>query len=197
MNLKQITYFLAVAEAGQMTAAAKQLHMAQPPLSYQLKALEDELGVRLFERGSRGVRLTGSGQQFMTYAQQIVETVAAAENAARRSGEGEIGTLALGLTSSAGDVLPRQKLQAFNRRYPQVEFALYEDNTYGILDKLRRNILDLAIVRTPFNDDGLASCRLSSDHMIAVALGPDGDGGGVGTGDHGRFGESAKSPCHD
>ena len=64
--------------------------------------------VRLFERGSRGVRLTGSGQQFMTYAQQIVETVAAAENAARRSGEGEIGTLALGLTSSAGDVLPKQ-----------------------------------------------------------------------------------------
>ncbi|WP_423493736.1 LysR family transcriptional regulator [Lacticaseibacillus paracasei] len=169
MNLKQITYFLAVAEAGQMTAAAKQLHMAQPPLSYQLKALEDELGVRLFERGSRGVRLTGSGQQFMTYAQQIVETVAAAENAARRSGEGEIGTLALGLTSSAGDVLPKQKLQAFNRRFPQVEFALYEDNTYGILDKLRRNILDLAIVRTPFNDDGLASYRLSSDHMIAVA----------------------------
>ena len=112
MNLKQITYFLAVAEAGQMTAAAKQLHMAQSPLSYQLKALEDELGVRLFERGSRGVRLTGSGQQFMTYAQQIVETVAAAENAARRSGEGEIGTLALGLTSSAGDVLPKQKLQA-------------------------------------------------------------------------------------
>ncbi len=83
MNLKQLQYFLAVAEEGQMTAAAKRLHVAQPPLSYQIKQLELELGVTLFNRLPQGVTVTEAGKLLVGYAQQLTQLSATAENKVR------------------------------------------------------------------------------------------------------------------
>lgn len=83
MSLAQIRYFVAVAEEGHVGRAAARLHMAQPPMSRQIRALEDEIGTPLFVRTSRGMELLPSGQVFLEHAREILSTIARAGNAAR------------------------------------------------------------------------------------------------------------------
>lgn len=97
VNFRQLTYFLTVAQTGQITAAAQQLHIAQPPLSYQIKQLETELGVTLFNRSVNGVTLTPAGQLLQDYAQQLLDLRAQADSQVKALGQGLAGTLAVGI----------------------------------------------------------------------------------------------------
>ena len=107
MNLKQLEYFTAIAEAGSITGAAAQLHIAQPPLSHQLRALEEELGVQLVQRGPRRCTLTEAGRHLYERARQILELT--------ETTRGELCTLAgesgpelrIGMISSSGGLLMR------------------------------------------------------------------------------------------
>jgi len=168
MNFRQLDYFLAVANAGQITAAAQQLHMAQPPLSHQLKQLEDELGVQLLRRSPKGVTLTPAGKLLRDYAQQLVDLRERANSQVRSLGQGLAGVLSVGVASSSLGATPNSKLQTLTRHYPKVQIRLFEDNTYGLIDRLDKHLIDIAIVRTPFTAPGLTAKALTTESMAAV-----------------------------
>lgn len=170
MNLKQLRYFLAVAEEKQITAAAKRLFIAQPPLSYQLKQLEKELGVKLFTRTGHGIELTDAGKELQNYAERILALAAAAQTQVHRTARGELGTIKIGSASSSVAELPSAAFKKLTRFYPDIAFEVYEDNTFGVLEKLNAHIIDLGIVRTPFNRKGIESKTITSEKMMAVTL---------------------------
>lgn len=163
-----------VAQERQITSAAKRLYMAQPPLSYQMKQLEKELGVKLFNRSSYGIVLTAAGKTFQSYAQQMVMTRQAAVEALDRERTGKLGTIHLGVISSTGMLVPDRELQQLTSDYPRVNFAITEGNTMQLIDQLNSNLVDVAIVRTPFNMRGMEARTIYHDRMVAV-------------GDHQRF----------
>ena len=168
MNLKQLQYFALVAEEGQITSAAKQLFIGQPALSYQLKQLEDELGAKLFARQPHGIELTDAGKKLYSYSKQILTLAQNAETEIREIQAGQLGSVRLGSVSSSIGVLPSSRLVAFVKEHPGGALDILEDNTYGILDKLKNNLLDLAVIRTPYNRVNLAAIDVSDERMTAV-----------------------------
>ncbi|MBI1697818.1 transciption regulator, partial [Lactobacillus crispatus] len=171
--LKQLRYFLVVAEEKQITAAAKRLYIAQPPLSYQLKQLEKELGAQLFKRTAHGIELTDVGQIFQSYANEIISLAQNAENQVHKTISGELGTIAIGMASSSTGLIPMNSFNELRKYYPEISFDIYEDNTYGILDKLEKKTIDLGIVRTPYNQTGLNTKTLTTEKMMAISVDPD------------------------
>ena len=151
MNLKQLQYFIAVVEEKQITAAAKKLNIAQPPLSYQLKQLEAELETKLFTRTAHGIVLTDAGMMLEKYARKILDLTTVAEEKVKKTTKGELGKISLGTVSSSAAALPIGKLKEFRKYYPEINFEIFESNTYGILEKLFNGEIDLGLVRTPFN----------------------------------------------
>lgn len=168
MNLRQLSYFVAIAEEHQLTAAARRLHISQPPLSYELASLERELGVALVERKPRGVTLTEAGELLYRRALVILDMVGATEREVEGFGRGRQGTLTLGIISSSGGQVPNEAMLEFARDYPRVRFVLHEGNTYEVLDLLRKGVVDLGVIRTPFDREGLDTCLLSPEPMVAL-----------------------------
>jgi len=129
MELRHLTYFIAVAEELHFGRAAKRLNISQPPLSVQIRQLEEEIGVRLFDRTRRRVQITPAGQAFLDEARKIVALSGEAVRRAVRAEKGEIGRLAIGFIGSANySVLPLV-IQAFRQRFRSVEISLAEMNT--------------------------------------------------------------------
>ncbi len=148
MELRHLRYFIAVAEELNFTRAATRLHIGQPPLSMQIRDLEEEIGVRLFERGPRRVALSTAGERFLLHARRILDGVEEAVAEARRAARGELGELRVGFTSSLPftDLLP-DALNAYRRRFPQVRLQLREMFTPAQFQALVRGELDVGFVR--------------------------------------------------
>jgi DNA-binding transcriptional LysR family regulator len=168
LDIKQIKYFLAIAEEGQITNAAKKLNMAQPPLSYQLKMLEQELGVKLVERGSRKIRLTEAGKLLKIKGEKILELEKATVMQIKDLGDKAIKTLSIGVVSSSASALLPSPINKFHEDNKEVNFELWEGNTYRILEMLESELIEVGIVRTPFNIDDYQYKYLSCEPMIAV-----------------------------
>ncbi len=152
-------YFIAVAEELHFSRAAERLHIAQPPLSQQIRDLEEELGVKLFERTKRRVELTTAGRAFLEEARQALQHVDKAAKAAQRASRGDIGRLIVGFNSSATyGVLPRI-LKVFREHCPDVELVLHELTTSQQLEYLHHSKIDLGLLYLPVDDDDL--CFLS------------------------------------
>lgn len=148
MELRHLRYFIAVAEELNFTRAATRLHIGQPPLSMQIRDLEEEIGVRLFERGPRRVALSTAGECFLLHARRILDGVEEAVAEARRAARGELGELRVGFTSSLPftDLLP-DALNAYRRRFPQVRLQLREMFTPEQFQALVSGELDVGFVR--------------------------------------------------
>lgn len=168
MTLKQMEYFIAVIEEGNVSAAAKKLHIAQPPLSQQMKLLEQELGVVLFERGARNVVLTEAGGFFLERARNILELTDNTVKEIEAYAVGNSGILRIGMISSAETADIITQLTAFKSKNIKSTFNIFEGNTYQVLDWLEGGVIELAIIRTPFPTEQYELMYLSREKMMAV-----------------------------
>lgn len=158
MDIRRLRYFLAVAETGHITRAAAQLGLQQPPLSQQIKLLEAELGLQLFERHPKGVSLTDAGRLLQAEARPLLAEIAALQARMQQLAQGEQGRLALGFTSSAAAhaYIPRT-LRECRQRHPQISLALSEANAAEITEAVRSGQLDCGFLRVPITlPEGLA-----------------------------------------
>ncbi|GAA6142848.1 LysR family transcriptional regulator [Hydrogenophaga sp. 5NK40-0174] len=147
MDLRQLKYFLAVAEELNISRAAERLHISQPPLTRNIKALEEELGVKLFHRSARGVELTQAGEMFREDSNNIRMLVEAAVDRVQRAGEGKLGRLDVGIFGSAVyEVIP-SLLQTFRERLPGVSVVLHTMNKSEQLEALRQRRITVAFNR--------------------------------------------------
>jgi DNA-binding transcriptional LysR family regulator len=169
LDVRRLRYFAAVAEELSFSRAAERLHMAQPPLSYQIKQLEHELGVVLFERTGRGVLLTDAGQVLFDEVRRIFIQLEQAARLVERVGGGEVGRLNLGFVPSASnDVLP-PLLHHFRARFPDVELFLQEMPPDEVVQRLHATQIDVGFFYLPF-EAGTLDFRPVSREALIVAL---------------------------
>jgi DNA-binding transcriptional LysR family regulator len=169
MELRHLRYFMAVAEELHFGRAAERLHMAQPPLSQQIRQLEEELGFSLFHRTKRHVQLTEAGSLFLEGCHKIFEQLDQTIQSGLQASRGEIGKLAIGFVSSAAyNVLP-PILQQFHQTFPAIQLTLRELTTDQQLQWLRQGRIDVGLVRPPIEDDGFNVTTIFEEPLV-VAL---------------------------
>jgi DNA-binding transcriptional LysR family regulator len=179
MELRHLRYFLAIAADRHFTRAADKLGIAQPPLSQQIRQLEEEIGARLFTRTARGVTLTAAGEAFLPHAEAALREVERARTAVRRISHGDLGTIRIGFTSAASlNPLVSATISSFRTAYPDVELRLVVQPTTPLLAQLSHDVIDLAFVRpTSSERDALRAIplpgeplwiALPADHRLAA-----------------------------
>lgn len=166
MTLKQLSYFLKIAETGNLTKAAQLLHMSQPPLSYQLKSLEEELGVELFIRDARNMRITNEGLYLQDKAMHILSLVdKTAEEIQKLSTHGMIN-INVGTVSSVNHNLLPQLVNGFKTKYPNAVFNIYDGSSFRIMELLNNSVIDIGILREPFPKDTYSYRKIKLDRSI-------------------------------
>ena len=170
MELRHLRYFVTLAEELHFGRAAEKLHIAQPPLSQQIRHLETELGFELFHRTKRSVQLTEAGQIFLIEAQQILKQLEQAIQLGRQTSRGELGQLVVGFISSAAyNILP-YILRTFRTRVPQVRLDLHELTTREQLQQLQEGKIDVGFLRPPVEEDTFFCYEEVFAESLIVAL---------------------------
>jgi len=170
MELRHVRYFLAVAEYLNFSKAAQQLHIAQPPLSRQIRQLEDDLGVMLFVRNKRHVELTKAGEVFLVEARKLVVQAGHATEAARHAQKGELGIVRIGIASGLGGVVGRAVAEHC-RRFPGVNIEC-KDVFSGVQNELLcKDDIDVGFLRPPVDHVNL-DCELLFEEQLVAILPP-------------------------
>ncbi|KAB5624526.1 LysR family transcriptional regulator [Pseudomonas putida] len=168
MELRHLRYFVMVAQEKHFTRAAARLNMQQPPLSQQIRALEQELGFDLFIRHAKGVDLTAGGEVFLQEALDILQRVENGAQKAARTAKGIEGNLKVGFTSSAAShpLIPRI-IRRYRDLYPDVDIALHEGNARELTDEVSDDSVDIGILRAPVDRPrGIAYHRLLNEELV-------------------------------
>ena len=169
MTLTELRYIVAVAREKHFGRAAEACFVAQPTLSVAIKKLEEELGVKLFERGASEVSVTHLGEAIVRQAQIVIEQAAAIKDIAQRGKDPLAGPLKLGIIYTIGPYLLPKLVRHAIEMCPQMPLMLQENFTVKLLEMLRTGDLDCAIMAEPFPDSGLASAPLYDEpFMVAV-----------------------------
>jgi DNA-binding transcriptional LysR family regulator len=169
MELRHLRYFVAVAEERHFGRAAERLHIAQPPLSQQIRRLEAELGVELLHRTTRRVELSPAGELLLDRARSIIATSDLAVEDCRRAAAGELGRLSVGFTGSTTYALLPRVVQALRGGLPGVKLELHgEMVTPAQVDGLLQGSLDLGFLRPPVRSRDLTVEIIRSEPLIAV-----------------------------
>ena len=168
MELHQLRYFCAVAEAGSFSRAAEQSHVSQPSLSQQIMKLEDELGARLFDRLGRSVRLTETGQTFLPRARAVLRELEAARGDVVEQKDSIGGSVTIGVIPTVAPYFLPQRLTGFSRKYPQVRLTVVEEITPALLDLLRASKADLAILALPIRGHEFETFPLLTERLFAA-----------------------------
>lgn len=168
MEIRLIKYFLTIAEEKNITKAAEKLHMSQPPLSRQLKLLEDELGVVLFERSNKKLELTQEGYYLKSRSEEILELIEQTEMQLKEMSKGVRGTINIGTIETAGlGVLPNW-IAEFQKQFPNVKYSMWSGNSDEITEKLNKGLIDIGIVREPFNKEMYEYVNLEEESWVAL-----------------------------
>ncbi|MGO4156767.1 LysR family transcriptional regulator [Cupriavidus sp. YAF13] len=168
MDLRHLRYFVAVAEELNFTRAAERLHIAQPPLSRQIQQLEEGLGVQLFERNARPLKLTEAGRFFYAHAQQLLAQAAELESMTRRVGQIE-RKMSLGFVGSTLYGMLPKIIRRFRTEHPQIELSLVEMTTMDQIAALKQGTIDVGFGRIRHEDPNVRRVVLREERMI-VAL---------------------------
>lgn len=169
IELRHLHYFIAVAEELHFSRAAQRLHISQPPLSQQIRGLEDELGVKLFERTKRQVQLTEAGKVFLERSYLVLAQLEQAIEVTQRIGRGEVGRLAIGFVGSATYTVLPEILSVFREQFPAVELRLHEQTTAQQIHALHHKQVDVGIVRSAIIEPGLSiECILQESLVLAL-----------------------------
>ena len=171
MELRHLRYFVAVGEEQHYGRAAEQLHLAQPALSRQIQNLEEEIGVTLFERLPRGVKISAAGASFLDDARRILQQVSDAADRAARVARGQSGTLRVGFTENASwhGVVP-DSLRKFRERQPDAELQLNPSTSLEQFEGIRSGRLDAGFVfNMPRNDEDLDQLAVAMQHVELAA----------------------------
>lgn len=165
MEIRQLEYFHEIAATGSINEAARRLNMSQPPLSYQIKQLETELKVKLFERTRAGVTLTEAGKLLYDRTENILSYVRSTELEVSKAGKKQV--LRIGITpTTVTTIMPY--ISRFSRENCDVNFEVRDAITFTLLNYLMDGIIDVSVVRTPIKLEGLNYLELDEEPMIAV-----------------------------
>lgn len=169
MNLKQLEYFIALAEELHFGRAAERLGMAQPPLSRQIKQIEDDLGALLFNRGRNAITLTQAGERLYKRGVALVAELNDTLLEVRRIGQGAEGRLRIGFVGSATYGLMPNILKSFRASYPQVSLSLIPMNNAQLHRSLIRREIDIAIARPALDDAEIITRKLGEEPFVLAA----------------------------
>ncbi|MFD0548721.1 LysR family transcriptional regulator [Streptomyces rectiviolaceus] len=179
MQFQQLLYFVAVAETRHFTRAAEQVHVSQPSLSQQVRALEKELGAELFSRARGNIALTDAGEALLPLARRILADADTARIEVQELAQLRRGRIRLGATPSVCTGLLPEVLRAFHDRHPGIQLLLEEGGSHDLVRELARGALDLAIVVLPLPSPSpaLTTVELLREDLVVVSS-PDARGFG-------------------
>lgn len=168
MDIKSLKYFVTVAEELNITKAAEKLHMSQPPLSAQIKGLEEELDTELFIRGKRRLQLTESGQTLYRKAKEILSLTENTLADIRMMGKGMRGTIYIGLVEGMAPDIASEWFAGFIAKYPDIRFRILDGSTDDLLEKMRSGLIDLAVITSPVDNSLLHNFYVGEERMGAL-----------------------------
>lgn len=167
MDIRQLRYFIVIAEEKQISAAAKKLYMSQPPLSQQLKNMEASLGEQLFERSGKFLELTEAGKTLYKYALQITQMMEEAKNEVADVGGGVDGKLAVGInTFSLGNL--NEVFHQYRSTYPKIKYKIQQNESSLLCYLLKQREIEMAIVRLPLEIDEFTLQHLHSEPFYVI-----------------------------
>ncbi|WP_088228693.1 LysR family transcriptional regulator [Desulfosporosinus sp. FKB] len=168
MDQKQLVYFKAIVEEGNISKAAERLRIPQPYLSSQLKNIETEIGVQLAVRSTRKLQLTDAGKRFYIRATQILDLMDTTITELEAFENGLQGTLTVGTIATSATILLPSSIQKFHQKYPLVQFEIQNMSTKKILESLKIGTIELGIIRSPFETSLYDFYNLPEQPMVAA-----------------------------
>ncbi|MEI3606178.1 LysR family transcriptional regulator [Pseudogracilibacillus sp. SE30717A] len=167
MDIRQLRYFIAIVEERKISAAARRLHMSQPPLSQQLKAMEKELGSKLVERGGKYFEVTEAGKTLYKYALQMTQLMEETKVEVKEVGAGIRGTLMLGVNTFSLANLSETLLQ-FQKQYPKVTYKIQQNESSLLCQLVRDRAIELAFIRLPLELDDFSVLHLYTEPFYFI-----------------------------
>ena len=167
MDLRSLNYFVTVAEELNITRAAEKLCISQPPLSNQIKALENELNTTLFIRGKRHLQLTESGKLLYRHAKEILNLADKTSSEIRSLSNGMNGTISIGLVEGSAPNIAASWIANFLKEYPGISFRIMDGNSDELIEKLRSGLINLAVITSPCDQTLLNSFKVGQEKMTA------------------------------
>ena len=168
MEIKDMRAFYAIVEEGNISHAAQRLDIAQPALSRQMKRLETALGVQLFERGSRRIRLTDAGRVMYARVEHILGMVDGTVREITEIGSGVAGSIRLGTITTSGAMLLPELISEFHSRYPNVTYQIWEAEGARILELLDNRVIEIGITRTQVDSKVYESIVLPNEPLVLI-----------------------------